>query len=120
MRISDWSSDVCSSDLTIESLARYRGFVRLPYVVEVTPPMGEAGSFPEALFAVRAGFVQLRISLVGVSLENAARVTKVVLHMLRLPVDRKSTRLTPVTNAHLVCRLLLEKKKKHHYSVVEQ
>src|SRR3546814_6000634 len=26
-------------------------------------------------------------------------------------VDRKSTRLTPVTNAHLVCRLLLEKKK---------
>src|SRR3546814_10477808 len=27
-------------------------------------------------------------------------------------VNRKSTRLTPVTNAHLVCRLLLEKKKK--------
>src|SRR3546814_2363289 len=27
-------------------------------------------------------------------------------------VDRKSTRRTPVTNAHLVCRLLLEKKKK--------
>src|SRR3546814_6216749 len=29
----------------------------------------------------------------------------------RLVVDRKSTRLNPVTNAHLVCRLLLEKKK---------
>src|SRR3546814_6903957 len=28
-----------------------------------------------------------------------------------LPPDRKSTRLTPVTNAHLVCRRLLEKKK---------
>src|SRR3546814_9295777 len=26
-------------------------------------------------------------------------------------LDRKSTRRTPVTNAHLVCRLLLEKKK---------
>src|SRR3546814_6591355 len=25
-------------------------------------------------------------------------------------IDRKSTRLTPVTNAHLVCRLLLETK----------
>src|SRR3546814_8481350 len=25
--------------------------------------------------------------------------------------DRKSTRLNPVTNAHIVCRLLLEKKK---------
>src|SRR3546814_10802113 len=29
-------------------------------------------------------------------------------------LDRKSTRLTPVTNAHLVCRPLLEKKKKTH------
>src|SRR3546814_8032969 len=28
--------------------------------------------------------------------------------------DRKSTRLTPVTNAHLVCRLLLEKKTKNN------
>src|SRR3546814_10047145 len=27
-------------------------------------------------------------------------------------VDRKSTRLNSVTNAHLVCRLLLEKKKR--------
>src|SRR3546814_10370396 len=30
---------------------------------------------------------------------------------LALAQDRKSTRLTPVTNAHLVCRLMLEKKK---------
>src|SRR3546814_8260880 len=29
--------------------------------------------------------------------------------------DRKSTRLNPVTNAHLVCRLLLEKKKNKIY-----
>src|SRR3546814_5014731 len=28
--------------------------------------------------------------------------------------DRKSTRLNPVTHAHLVCRLLLEKKNRHH------
>src|SRR3546814_2483772 len=32
------------------------------------------------------------------------------------PEDRKSTRLTPVTNAHLVCRLLLEKKKQQQSS----
>src|SRR3546814_3647595 len=33
-------------------------------------------------------------------------------HDLRLPEpDRKSTRLNSITNAHLVCRLLLEKKK---------
>src|SRR3546814_1796913 len=30
----------------------------------------------------------------------------------RRTADRKSTRLNSVTNAHLVCRLLLEKKKK--------
>src|SRR3546814_1583139 len=30
---------------------------------------------------------------------------------LLLDLDRKSTRLNPVPNAHLVCRLLLEKKK---------
>src|SRR3546814_5304301 len=30
--------------------------------------------------------------------------------------DRKSTRLNPVTNAHLVCRLLLEKKNTHSNS----
>src|SRR3546814_6609082 len=30
-------------------------------------------------------------------------------------IDRKSTRLNPVTNAHLVCRLLLEKKKKKQH-----
>src|SRR3546814_8033731 len=29
-------------------------------------------------------------------------------------LDRKSTRRTPVTNAHLVCRLLLEKKQNPH------
>src|SRR3546814_6901627 len=29
--------------------------------------------------------------------------------------DRKSTRLNPVTNAHLVCRLLLEKTNTYNY-----
>src|SRR3546814_4835016 len=35
----------------------------------------------------------------------------------RSPSDRKSTRLNSVTNAHLVCRLLLEKKQKQTYAV---
>src|SRR3546814_4786722 len=30
-------------------------------------------------------------------------------------LDRKSTRLNSITNAHLVCRLLLEKKKQHNH-----
>src|SRR3546814_6635685 len=33
-------------------------------------------------------------------------------HVIEILQDRKSTRRTPVTNAHLVFRLLLEKKKK--------
>src|SRR3546814_8197524 len=32
--------------------------------------------------------------------------------------DRKSTRLTPVTNAHLVCRLLLEKQNEAVHRLV--
>src|SRR3546814_4839239 len=35
-------------------------------------------------------------------------------YLVGSPLDRKSTRLNPVTNAHLVCRLLLEKKKTKH------
>src|SRR3546814_9352096 len=48
------------------------------------------------------------------------RVTDISLAIKR-PPDRKSTRLNPVTNAHLVCSLLLEQKKilvfnKHIYN----
>src|SRR3546814_5940463 len=34
--------------------------------------------------------------------------------------DRKSTRLNSSTNAHLVCRLLLEKKKKYQFCTKQQ
>src|SRR3546814_3112820 len=34
-------------------------------------------------------------------------------------IDRKSTRLTPVTNAHLVCRLLLEKKHTQRHPIIQ-
>src|SRR3546814_4551623 len=46
-----------------------------------------------------------------------SRLIGLNMHDIRLiredPADRKSTRRTPVTNAHLVCRLLLEKQKKY-------
>src|SRR3546814_3039858 len=38
----------------------------------------------------------------------------------RMWLDRKSTRLTPVTNAQLVCRLLLEKTKKDKEEAKQQ
>src|SRR3546814_5129634 len=80
MRISDWSSDVCSSDLPHRHLE----------AAPAARPGGDDGRQsrparpPPAPYSSRAG------SAAG---------------------DRKSTRLTPVTNAHLVCRLLLAKKK---------
>src|SRR3546814_3275592 len=44
-----------------------------------------------------------------INLKHRANVFRSIRIRDRAP-DRKSTRLTPVTNAHLVCRLLLEKK----------
>src|SRR3546814_3228414 len=125
MRISDWSSDVCSSDL-----------------VEATPPDGSLrrkarrGRSPDLRRVVHAG--DGTAGRVGGSRERgvpfdcnrrrardrpAARhraraglAGKRFLEQAAVPVrllrDRKSTRLTPVTNAHIVCRLLLEKKNK--------
>src|SRR3546814_7156193 len=64
---------------------------------------------------------QLRQQLAsdGLSYDDFRRSLRDELLTQRL--DRKSTRLTPVTNAHLVCRLLLEKKQhnKNHntYSI---
>src|SRR3546814_5037988 len=43
---------------------------------------------------------------------NSPRVLEGTLTPWKRVKDRKSTRLNPVTNAHLVCRLLLEKKNK--------
>src|SRR3546814_3166663 len=48
-----------------------------------------------------------RVAIVGYT--NAGKST--LLNRLTEAGDRKSTRLNSVTNAHLVCRLLLEKKK---------
>src|SRR3546814_7669985 len=45
-----------------------------------------------------------------VKTRNRSAVIRLPLRMPRRRGDRKSTRLTPVTTAQLVCRLLLEKK----------
>src|SRR3546814_18725047 len=43
---------------------------------------------------------------------RAADAGRAVVRACPRTADRKSTRLNSVTNAHIVCRLLLEKKKK--------
>src|SRR3546814_1727676 len=46
-----------------------------------------------------------------VEADQRIRFTRPMVSGQNIRPDRKSTRLTPVTNAHLVCRLLLENKK---------
>src|SRR3546814_1772194 len=151
MRISDWSSDVCSSDLGEEG-ARLLGVS-----FDITERKHAEAAIQESEWRFRTIFEQANDYIFTADLEQ--RVTscnpavcaalgyteeealgKSFAHfvgadgfeqttaMLNRKVqrggstrhtiavnskDRKSTRLNPVTNAHLVCRLLLDKKKKH-------
>src|SRR3546814_7197043 len=103
MRISDWSSDVCSSDLTNRIVEQ-----RFTHAADYHPV---AGSFERHL-----GRAAIRIW--PPSLDRRTDGDRALIHQYPstsliafVYLDRKSTRLTPVTNAHLVCRLLIEKKK---------
>src|SRR3546814_6198110 len=57
----------------------------------------------------------LSIDAALVATHHIVRIFLIVV-LTPLLLDRKSTRLTPVTNAHLVCRLLLEKKKHNSHT----
>src|SRR3546814_2624627 len=80
-------------------------------------------------FSISACWFMLMM-MSNVSSTSATKSITVRLSHSRSPAkDRKSTRLNPVTNAHLVCRLLLEKKKQtittnlqpqHTYKDVQQ
>src|SRR3546814_9763533 len=105
MRISDWSSDVCSSDLTAfwTCTGGYGGY--------------GGQSCDSRLKRRPLSFVsgwKGRSTLAGIRL--IILTINMFLHRLASrDEDRKSTRLNSVTNAHLVCRLLLEKKKYYEH-----
>src|SRR3546814_6960607 len=111
MRMSDWSSDVCSSDLRVLRVVRTGartviGFEAAFIVVgdadvaqiRLLPRAGQqdvpAVAGPPAEQGARALLIgAVDVLLVGVQVVDIA--------------GRKSLRLNPVTNAHHVCRLLL-------------
>src|SRR3546814_3504308 len=124
MRISDWSSDVCSSDLRAIKIQEKGGSIQ-----QAMRWSGEhwCSLFNHGLYLGR----------------HAARWQGRVVRQSALPPRQAATRLlfrpamsdftdpfdqiveapfeigranvcTPVTNAHLVCRLLLEQKNKLH------
>src|SRR3546814_2362766 len=105
MRISDWSSDVCSSDLSERCLRNLRNILAIDqnapglHIIEA-----EEQARDGRLACARRPHDGKRLPRRNVDVET-------VKDFPICSVDRKSTRLTTVTNAHLVCRLLLEKKK---------
>src|SRR3546814_3209433 len=128
MRISDWSSDVCSSDLAawavpgdvvgavaievpdegkvlaveLEGTGRVRGRRAVPAHVR-----RRARAVPDDLVA--GGAVE-----VGSDRQvGAGRAGGAGGEHPALARSEEHPSETPVTNAHLVCRLLLEKKKKN-------
>src|SRR3546814_7174831 len=111
MRISDWSSDVCSSDLAI---GRY-GLADAHAIV--------AGERAQAALEALADGAELPFGAVAIDFAEDHRglgrsiFRQVIAHDFGagLVVDRTRSEehtSAPVTNAHIVCRLLLEKKTK--------
>src|SRR3546814_4122631 len=113
----DWSSDVCSSDLD-NFLIRNHGHAVADGIQAVEIMGHHHDSKPQRVaqrpyqlvkfgggdrVEARSGFVKEQQFWIE---RQGPRYAYTFSHS-----DRKSTRLNPVTNAHLVCRLLLYKKK---------
>src|SRR3546814_6357515 len=119
MRISDWSSDVCSSDLGCAIYAGRASPARSHRAVRLWPERWVAGFARGGVTWGRRVTPRSRSSTPLRSADGSlpSRLSAAFAVLLRLrPSDRSEehTSGTPVTNAHLVCRLLLEKKKKTH------
>src|SRR3546814_3546823 len=97
MRISDWSSDVCSSDRRVDELVHGSGGQPSEAVRQVSRTLGSAGATDDLIGGVLTGLVDT-LRLGGASIEVLAdgsprpmATVGVVDH--RAIEDRKSTRL---------------------------
>src|SRR3546814_8807818 len=100
MRISDWSSDVCSSDLAIITLARDAGLTvrELPYAIDQWQADAESGKLTES-FACGTAAVVTPVGKVTrgensftIGAGGPGQVTEMLKGKL-VDIDRKSTRL---------------------------
>src|SRR3546814_4709785 len=125
MRISDWSSDVCSSDLieAREVKPAMLAVAVLPLVIlgftaiASVLPAGLAGplnkgphGFSEILYAFTSGAGNNGSAFAGLSAGTPFYNGLLGIPMWLGRLDRQSTRLNPSTNAEHVCRFVLEKK----------
>src|SRR3546814_6776700 len=114
MRISDWSSDVCSSDLGLPTKTEQSDLYQAVYGRNGDTPMpviaarSPVDAFDAAIEACRIAvqFMTPVMLLTDGYIANAAEPWAEI---------GRAHVCTPVTNAHLVCRLLLEKKKKNDH-----
>src|SRR3546814_4327494 len=110
MRISDWSSDVCSSDLCLAAL--YESW-SIPLSVMLVVPLGVIGAVIATLFRGLGNDVYFQVGLlttIGLSAKNAILIVEFAkanydsgmglieatvhaAHQRLRPIDRKSTRL---------------------------
>src|SRR3546814_2160703 len=109
MRISDWSSDVCSSDLRREQDKVYHSdFIDALEKIVLGPerPIILSDADRERIAYHEGGHAILGLVVPGA--DPVHRVT--IVPRGQAQIGRAHV-CTPVTNAHLVCRLLLEKNK---------
>src|SRR3546814_9845359 len=102
MRISDWSSDVCSSDLDVFLRLVLRHGLARPVVSDWT--VDRVDQIAKGLFLLRRIVLGHRGHGHAASLVTHGGLARGGVEIGRAHV------WTPVTNAHLVCRLLLENK----------
>src|SRR3546814_7797991 len=116
MRISDWSSDVCSSDLggTIKARTARLGFDLTPWAgarLLATANQQDIGEYGPRSFAAYGLSQSMKLGehwSVDVSVDGNRTIGAI---RAKAELGRAHVR-TPVTNAQLVCRRLLAKKKK--------
>src|SRR3546814_7651131 len=111
MRISDWSSDVCSSDLPEQRKSyKKRPFEKVAsgrHAVQ-TLPNGQGFSYRCQRLDASAQWFKRNMPGNTNPISERFGIRTGPQNLLR---SEEHTSETPVTNAHLVCRLLLEKKK---------
>src|SRR3546814_8615036 len=107
LRISDWSSDVCSSDLFKVDF----GIIGISGIDDDGTLLDFDYREVRAAQAIIKNSRRVFLATDHTKFGRNAMVRLAHVNEIHAVLDRKSTRLNSVTNAHLVCRLLLEKKK---------
>src|SRR3546814_10441303 len=108
MRISDWSSDVCSSDL----LWVYEGQTSFWDLVLAARSGMQSKAMVLAEWSTHAGYYSVQPGREWRPVEDTTLDPVIAARKPKPFSIGRAHVWTPVTNAHLVCRLLLEKHKK--------